>query len=313
MLVSLLINLIISTVISQSLVTVDFDRAQINPQPIVLGVEEKIAGATEIAPPTRINYQNRGIKLTAGSALVMDKLSGKVLFEKNKDAKLPIASISKLVTALVVLDLEPDWEQIVIISSEDQVAGARIKIGIGETVRVRDLFYASLIGSANNATLALVGSTGLSEKDFIVAMNKRAKKIGMQDSYFAEPTGLNQVNRSTANDVAQLIGAVTDSELLQEIMNLEEYSFQTVNTRRRLLVKSTDKLLKSFLNNSDGYKILGGKTGYIEEAGFCLGVGAQDKDGNEIIAVVLGSENNETRFQEVKGLIWWTFQNWTWE
>lgn len=313
MFISILINLILSTLVTQSLAVGNFDISQDSPEPIILIGGQSIAGAREEVGPVRVNYQSQGIKLTAKSALVVDRASGKVLLEDNVDEQLSIASISKLVMALVFLDNNPGWDLPVTLINVDQVGGARIRVGTGESVTAKDLFYSSLVGSANNATLALVRATNLSEKDFVVAMNKKVKELGMRDSYFAEPTGLNRVNRSTARDVVQLIKAALESEEIQSALALEQYTFRTANTKRWVQVKNTDKLLKSFLHNSNGYSVSGGKTGYTEEAGYCLGVGITHQGGNEIIVVVLASESDEARFQETKGLVWWTFKNWQWQ
>ncbi|NQU77080.1 D-alanyl-D-alanine carboxypeptidase [Candidatus Falkowbacteria bacterium] len=271
-----------------------------------------VAGIWTARGPERINKENQGLKLTAESVLAVDKESFKVLFEKNADKKVSIASISKLATILVFLDTKPDLEKIVYMTPEDEVGGARIRVARGESLRVEDLFYSSLIASANNAVMALVHSTGMTEKEFMIKMNRKVKDLEMADTYLAEPTGLNMVNHSTARDVAHLIKAALEDERIVEALKMKEYSFRTVNTGRWVKANNTDKLLSSFLNNGDGYEILGGKTGYTVEAGYCLAAGIKGKEGQEIIGVVLGSGSNYVRFQEMKGLAWWVFNNWQW-
>jgi len=194
----------------------------------------------------------------------------------------------------------------------DEVGGARLKILTGESLRIKDLFYASLIGSTNNGIEALVRSTGMNDREFMVLMNKKVRELGMNEAYFAEPTGLNMVNHATAREIAKLMrGALAKKEIVEALL-VEEYSFETVNTGRRIKVISTDKLLGSFLNNGGGYKILGGKTGFTEEAGNCLALGARNKEEHEIIAVILGATTSAVRFQEMKGLVWWAFDNYRW-
>lgn len=271
-----------------------------------------VLGATEARAPVRINEENRGLKLTAKSAVVIERETEKILFEKNSDRKTPVASISKLATALVFLDSKPDWDKTIYMQASDYVGGATLRVGRGESLRARDLFYASLIGSSNNAVAALVRASGMSEKEFMLAMNKKARELGMIDTYFAEPTGLNMVNHSTALDVAKLMKAVLEQEEIIEAVKLEDYTFRTLNTGRWVRIENTDKLLSSFLNNGDGYKILGGKTGYTSEAGYCLTVGISGSEGGEIIGVILGAESNGARFQEMKGMAWWVFNNWQW-
>lgn len=312
MLTSILINLIITAIITPSVSGV-FNFSGISPEPITLESGGAIAGAQASSAPARANLKSRGLKLTAKSALVIDKDSGGILFERNKELKMPIASISKLMTALVFLDTNPDWDREIAIEKSDEAGGARVRVGLGENVRAEDLFYASLVGSANNATMALARSTGFTAKDFMVLMNKKAKELGLANSYFAEPTGLSAVNYSTASDVGQLIKAALAKEEIQRALKMKEYRFKTVNSQRWVYIKNTDRLLDSFLNNGDGYEILGGKTGFTNEAGYCLGLSVKNKKEHEIIIVVLGAENIEARFQEAKSLTWWTFNNWVWE
>lgn len=274
--------------------------------------EPAVLGVIEARLPARINEDNQGLRLSARSAVVLDRESGKVLFRKNIDKRTPVASISKLATALVFLDSEPDWEGVIYMRASDFVGGARLKVGVGESLWVRDLFYASLISSSNNAVAALVRASGMSDKEFMIAMNKKARELGMIETYFAEPTGLSMVNHSTALDIAKLMGAVLEKDEICEASKLKEYNFKTLNTGRWVKVINTDKLLSSFLNNGNGYKVLGGKTGYTQEAGSCFVAGIRGKEGQDIIAVILGAESNQARFQEMKGLAWWVFQNWRW-
>jgi len=302
----ILINILIAGVAGQfGLAQVEGNQTIEQINPVVLGVEES-------GLPVRINDVNQGLKLTAKSAIVVDKNTGKVLFEKNPDLRLSVASISKLATVLVFLDQEIDWDKVVFTQGDDYVGGAQLKIGLGESLTVRDLFYASLVGSANNAVVALVRATEMDDKEFMIEMNKKAKALGMNETYFAEPTGLNMVNRSTATDLAKLMKAVFRQEEIVKALNMKSYSFKTLNTNRWVSIQNTDKLLSSFLNNGDGYKVLGGKTGYTLEAGHCLVAGVQGKEGQEIIAVVLGAGSAAARFQEMKGLAWWVFENWQW-
>ncbi len=286
-------------------------------EPKVLGVEKASSSvifesSLHSVGPERIIGRSEGLVLTAKSAVIIDRESGEVLFEKEPDLKLPVASISKLATALVFLDTNLDWEKTAMMTGGDEVGGARLKILTGESLRIKDLFYASLIGSANNGIEALVRSTGMNDREFMVLMNKKVRELGMNEAYFAEPTGLNMVNHATAWEIAKLMRGALAKKEIASALALEEYSFQTINTKRQIKVINTDKLLSSFLNNGDGYKILGGKTGFTEEAGNCLALGVRDKEEHEIIAVILGATTSAVRFQEMKGMVWWVFENWEW-
>lgn len=277
-----------------------------------LADEPKVLGIEKIVGPERIEGESQGLKLSAKSAIVVDGESGQVLFEKEPDLHLPVASISKLVTVLTFLDTNPDWKKILVMQGSDNVGGAELKVGIGESLTVENLFYAGLIGSENNAITALVRSTGLSDREFMVLMNKKVRELGMTETYLAEPTGLNMVNHSTARDIAKLLKEALKHEKIVEALGKRGYSFQTLNTKRTVTTRNTDKLLASFLNDGDGYKVLGGKTGYTLEAGQCLALGVRGPEGQGIIGVILGAESNGARFQEMKGMIWWVFENWAW-
>jgi len=272
----------------------------------------RVLGVAEVRGPEKINRNTQGLKLSAKSALAIDGESGKVLFSKNANKRLPVASISKLVSALVFLDTEPDLEKVVYMQGSDYVGGASLRVGVGESLRIKDLLYASLISSSNNAVSALVRSTGMNDKEFMIAMNTKARGLGMIDTYFAEPTGLNMVNHSTALDVAKLMKAVLDREEILQATKLREYTFRTINTGRSVRVISTDKLLSTFLNKGEIYEVLGGKTGYTSEAGYCLTAAVRGPQNQEIVIVVLGTESDRARFQEVKGLAWWVLNNWQW-
>jgi len=257
-------------------------------------------------PPIRIQNNSLGIKTTAKSFIILDVETKKVLLENNSNEKLPIASITKLMTALVFLDTNPDWDKEIIMVKEDEREGSRIKIKADDIIKVKDLFYSTLVGSANNAVIALVRSTGLSQNEFVSRMNKKANDLGLVNTFFAEPTGLNPANISSAYDLSKLTLEVLKEDKIREALKLDEYKFKTVNTGISHTIKNTDKLLNSFL------EIIGGKTGYIDEAGFNLALEVKGKGKEKIVIVVLGSKSSDDRFQEAKGLANWAFENYKW-
>ncbi|HAM88084.1 MAG: D-alanyl-D-alanine carboxypeptidase [Candidatus Falkowbacteria bacterium GW2011_GWC2_38_22] len=247
--------------------------------------------------------------LESGSAIVMDSESGKIIFSKDANRKSPIASITKLMTAMVFLENNPGWETEYKISQDDKVEGGKEYIYNGDIVKVKDLFYLSLVGSANSATLALVRSTGMSEKDFVVAMNKKADELNLKDTFFADPIGLSNYNVSSAYEVAKIAKAALADESIGSAVLSKEYGFETAGGRK-IVVYSTDALLDSFPLGD--VSLLGGKTGYTEAAGYCF-VGKFSKDnGKEIISVVLGGSDIGYRFSKTQELIEWTYGNFDW-
>jgi D-alanyl-D-alanine carboxypeptidase len=256
--------------------------------------------------PTRIVNNSLGILTTAKGHIVIDAQTGKILLEKKANEKLPLASITKLMTVLVFLDTNPDWEKEVVITKDDARIGSWLDVWPGESLKIKDLFYSALIGSNNNAIAALVRSTGLSEEEFVGRMNTKAGELGLANASFSDPTGLEAENVASAGDIAELLDRALKNEKIKEALESDAYEFRTINTKSFHRIKNTDKLLGSYL------KVVGGKTGYTVEAGFNLAIEVAGDKGQEIIVVVLGSRSSEDRFQEAKGLAAWAFENYFW-
>ena len=239
--------------------------------------------------------------LESKSAIVIDYQTGKILFEKNKDEVFPIASLTKLMTAIVFLENQnKGWEEWVTYKKEDKLEPAWINIKPGEKIKVKDIFSAALVGSANDAALILKRLVKNPE-NFVEEMNKKAERLGMEKTKFFEPTGLNPQNVSTAFDLSLLIKKALEIERIKEILQKKEIVFQVKKQDDSFYwkkIKNTDKLLDSFIN------ILGAKTGYLEESGYCF-AGIGESSNRQSIVVVLDAPTSETRFKEAKILFWW--------
>ncbi|MEY4744681.1 MAG: D-alanyl-D-alanine endopeptidase precursor [Candidatus Parcubacteria bacterium] len=263
-----------------------------------------------VLPPAKKDPNRLGIETSSRAVMVADWKTGASLFEKNADAPQSIASVTKLMTALVFLDHDPDWQAVVEITGRDQRPGGVPYLIPGEQVTVRDLFNVSLVPSANEATVALARSTGFTDEEFVAKMNETAASLGMTGATFVDPTGLDSKNQATARDVAILVRKALERPEISEVVTKREYRF-TAKTGLPHVVRSTDELLGSFLD-APPYHFLGGKTGFIEEAGYCFGAAAEDADKNGVIAVVLGAPTKELRFKEVKSLMYWAFDSYSW-
>ena len=259
-------------------------------------------------PPQKIN-EAEPIDIDAPSAVVLDSSSNSAIYQKDAQKIISIASITKLMTALVFLDTNPDFESEYTITARDRVEGGKIYLFDGDKVRLKDLFYLSLVGSANTATRALVNSTGMSESDYIRAMNIKADSLGLEKTNFVDPTGLNNYNVSTAKEVAKLAHVALQNKYINEATLTAKYEFETL-TGKKKIVYNTDDLLTTFPQN--GIKVLGGKTGYIEAAGYCLVGKFTDSAGNEIITAILGSPSQKARFTETKKLAEWAYNSYRW-
>lgn len=266
--------------------------------------QEILADKTENGP-TR-DPKMIGVKLTATAAIVIDRESGKVLFAKNIHNKLPEASLTKIMTAITVLDSGVKPDAMVTISRAPlaiQPQGAHMRLAPGEKISLYNLLRGLLVSSANDAAVALGEYTAGSEEKFIALMNQKARTLGMNESQFKNPHGLDaEGHYSSAYDLARATAYALDKKIFREIIGTKNISFET-NIRQRFL-KNSNKLLQSTYLN-----ILGGKTGFTDNAGLCLIEVAANNQGHEIITVVLNSKNE---WQESKGLIDWTFRAYTW-
>lgn len=259
--------------------------------------EDKLAGPQK-SPPAG------DFTVAAKSAAAVDKESGSLLFTYQSGEIVPIASLTKLMTALVFLDYNPGWDSSYEITREDRREGGKIYLFLGEKVTVKDLFHLSLVASANTETIALVHSTGLSESEFIEKMNEKASALGLANTRFSDPIGLNNNNVSTAEEIAQLAKVSLALEDIRQATLSKEYEFKTLGGKRKR-VETTDYLLKNFPDN--GLKIIGGKTGYTDLAGYCFAGEFANGHGQEIITVILGSATSRDRFKQTKDLAEWIF------
>lgn len=255
--------------------------------------------------PHKINNQSLGVKISAVSAASMDKDSGIVLWQKNATQIRSIASITKLMTALVFLDYNPGWNTELTMIEKDEINGGTNHILRGEVVTVKDLFFTSLVASDNNATRALVRSTGLSAEQFIQKMNDKAKELSLSNTSFVDSTGLEDGSKSTALEVLTLARTAFAQEDIREAVSSSTYSFQAISGKNHKII-STNKLFNSFLDT------LAGKTGFINASGYCLVAEVAGKNGQSIISVVLGSDTHDGRFQDLKILSAWIFDNFVW-
>jgi D-alanyl-D-alanine carboxypeptidase len=265
----------------------------------------------QIEGPERVYTDILDIKISAQSALAVDAKSGKILYQKNSSEVRPIASITKLMTALVFLDYNPGWQKEFFTISSDRRNGNIVHLNPGEILTIQNLFNTALIASDNDAIIALTRATGLTEQEFIEKMNAKAEKLGLVSTKFVEPTGLKIGNQANTFDVAKLLEAALQKEEIKKVTGIDYYEFEVLNKERtktrQVKITNTDQLLKSYLD------VIGGKTGSLEEAGYCLAVKIKGEQNQEIIIIVLGSQSNYDRFQDVKAIADWSFINYSWQ
>lgn len=262
-----------------------------------------------VLPPKKTDLSSYGVVTDAKSVIVVDVASRAPLFAKNADDVRSIGSITKLMTALVFLDTDPDLTQWVTITEEDYVGGGRVNLDFNNPIRLRDVLGASIVGSDNTATKAISRFSGLSADEFIALMNAKAKALGMTSSAFTEVTGIDSGNVSTARDLMSLLNEAKASDLLSAYMTSPRISVSHASGLA-VTVESTDALFGSVLNTGE-YRITGGKTGYIPEAGYCF-ITTIQHDGDQVFVAVLGASSKEDRFADTKALALWAFETFTW-
>lgn len=246
--------------------------------------------------------------LSAEAVLVVDVATRETLLSKNAHVQRPLASITKLMTAMVTLDRRVPMARRAAITKEDEVGGARLRVASGSTLSVRDIFDAMLVGSANNAANALSRTTKLARKDFIAAMNAKAKAIGLRATAFVDPTGIDPENVSTAEDIAAL---AFEAFAIPDIRRATTSPSVTVVTSARQVhtVKSTDGLLT---DDKNGLYVLGGKTGYLEESQWNFVVKMRDSRNKPVMVVVLGSDSQAASFADAQAAAEWVWANYKW-
>jgi D-alanyl-D-alanine endopeptidase (penicillin-binding protein 7) len=244
--------------------------------------------------------QPGGLHLRSQAALIFDAERGQVLFHKNADSVMPIASITKLMTAMVVLDANlPLHEEIVIEEADvDTLKNTRSRLRVGSSLTRHNMLRLALMSSENRAAAALGRSYPGGIRAFVEAMNRKAFELGMGNSYFVDSTGLNSANVSTARDLAKLVDAADDYDLIREFSTTAEH----------VVLADEDRILQFTNSNnlvrSGSWDIVVSKTGFLSEAGRCLVMQARIT-GKPIIIVLLDSWGKNTRIGDANRIKKW--------
>jgi len=234
--------------------------------------------------------------IPARSIYVVDS-SQHVYAKKAMRARVPIASITKLMTALVFLEHNPGWDNTVTIIKADDAPPSKIIFSNGEQTRVRDLFKSMIIGSKNNAAKALARSTGIRTDRYVALMNKKARELGMSSTHFTDVTGLSAENISTAADIVKLLAVAFNDPAIRTAASTQRHSFRTEGPAGQWhTVWTTNELFADL----DG--IQAAKTGYIGESGYNF-VLETSLDDERLYVLVFGAPDDEARFTIAKKLV----------
>lgn len=247
--------------------------------------------------------------LSASAVMVKDVETGMVMLQHNAYTPHPIASLTKLMSALVILEKQPDWTTSSVVIADDIID---THMYAGDTYTLLELWRASLIGSSNKAILTLADAVGWPRAAFIERMNQRAREIGMSQTTFVEQTGLDVQNVSTPSDLMILLNESLSHTDLQNVLQERELTLYSDERKKEHHMWSTNWLLLGWIPNEFEEQFLGGKTGYIPESGYNFIMRVADEKGHRIDVVVLGTESHEARFTEARDVAYWAMENYEW-
>lgn len=266
-----------------------------------------VAHVPQEARPARLSFGQlaglRGVEdpleLKSSVALVLDQDTHEVLLSKNDHAVLPIASLTKLMTGLIVSDARLPLDEMISITEDDidYEKGSRSRLPVGTTLTRGELMHLALMSSENRAAHALGRTFPGGMQRFVGLMNARAMMLGMKDTRYVEPTGLSSENRSSAYDLATLVNTAAQDPLLRQLSTSQGYEVAVGN--RVLQYNNTNRLV----HNPD-WQIGLQKTGYISEAGQCLVMQARVA-GRKLIMVFLDSSGKYSRLADAERVRRW--------
>lgn len=260
--------------------------------------------------PIKANVNSYGVVTSARSVIVEDAKSGMVMLGKHPDDVRSIGSVTKLMTALIFLDQNPDLSEFVELDPAlDLIIGGRIYLAFYDGISLEDVLGASLVGSDNTATESLMRFSGLDNETFVLKMNEKARELGMSSTKFVDPTGINAENTSTARDLVKLLRAANKNQIVKDFMVTKKLVVNHLSGRA-IAIENTNKVLDTFLNEGE-FEVTGGKTGFLPQAGYVLATSVE-RGLNEVYVVVLGSDSKDSRVLESKGLAAWAFKTFTW-
>jgi D-alanyl-D-alanine endopeptidase (penicillin-binding protein 7) len=278
------------------------------------GIELQPDSSTTRAPRTfntplrvemdaRQGHWIRSLKLSSAAALVVDQQASRLLYAKNSDAVRPIASITKLMTAIVVLDAGLALDEVLAIdrADVDTLKVTRSRLDLGVPLTRREMLKLALMASENRAAAALARTFPGGSTSFVQAMNEQARRLGMRNTRFLDSSGLNSRNVSTARDLALLVNAAYQYPMIREFTTSSSYDLALTDSDHQWVVafRNTNALLR---NNA--WEIGLSKTGYINEAGRCLVMQATIAT-KEVIIVLLDAQGRAARMGDANRIKRW--------
>jgi D-alanyl-D-alanine endopeptidase (penicillin-binding protein 7) len=235
----------------------------------------------------------------AAAAIIYNPETREVLWEEHSQDQRSIASITKVMTAIVFLESDPNLSQQVFVERGDVLRASVTHLRANERVSVNDLLHMLLMSSDNAAARVLARVSPWGAEGFVARMNEKARELGLTSTSYSDPSGLLADNVSSAYDMACLIAYAAGDERIAGIMRKTDYTITT--SRRRLTIHTTNALMRR-----TDLDVLGGKTGFIASSGYCVATMLRLPELDQPVAVVvLGARSNSARFVEVRNLFSW--------
>lgn len=247
------------------------------------------------------------LNLDSSSAILIDNFSGKVLYEKNADEKLPMASMTKIMSMLLIMENIENGnldytDKVVISKNASSMGGSQVFLQEGEEYKVEDLLKCIAVSSANDAVVAMAEKISGSEEAFVEAMNNKAQELGLENTHFANPHGLdNEDHYSTARDMALMAQELLKYEDILNFTSIYE-DYLTKPDGSQVWLVNTNRLVR-FYEGVDGLK-----TGYTTEAGYCLTATAKKSD-LRLISVVMHASSSDARSKDTATLLTYGFNS----
>jgi D-alanyl-D-alanine endopeptidase (penicillin-binding protein 7) len=260
------------------------------------------AKALKEAQTPRYKFDETGAivpDIRAEAAIIYNPETGKVLWESHSQDQRSIASITKVMTAVVLLEDSPDLSESVVVQRADVRNASTTYLRAGDKITKEDLLHLLLIASDNAAARVLARTSKHGAAGFIDRMNERAHELGLTSTRYADPSGLLAANVSSAYDMARLITYVSGDPRIASVMQKDSYS--ATASRRKIAIHSTNQLVRQ-----GDVDVQAGKTGFISKAGYCLATLLRlPQGGPQVAVVVLGAKSNAGRFWETRHLFNW--------
>lgn len=246
-------------------------------------------------------------EFTAEAMIVKDHETGLVLYQKNEHVQRPLASVTKLMSALVLMESVIDWESTATVVPDDLID---THMYAGDTYTMEELWQAALIASSNKAIFTLADNVGWPREAFVERMNQKALELGMTETVFVEPTGLDSGNISTAADLTLLLAEALKIEKIKKTLLQPEVTLYSKERNESNHMWNTNWLLLGWVPST--FTMHGGKTGYITASGYNFVMQAE-QDEKLIDVIVLGADVHEARFTEARDIAEAVFANYTWQ